>query len=240
LREELRAVAPFLEERRHFRAGALHYEKAKLRGVEVVVTRTGIGKRNAALRVAELLAQVKLAQVVVTGFAGALSRELASGDVLVAAEVQEASCGAVWPSPQCLLDLALHLPIDAPPLKVGRLLTAETVVSRPEEKRALGEALEAQAVDMESSAVVREAALRGVPALCARAILDEVDYELPFAFGKILTPEGKLRPFGALAAVARQPLGLFKLEGLRARARRASASLAAFVPALVEAMARGV
>jgi hypothetical protein len=121
---------------------------------------------------------------------------------------------------------------------VGKLVTADYILARPEEKRRIGEERGGHAVDMESSAVLRQASRCGVPAVCARAVLDEVGYELPFDFARVFSPEGRIRPLGALAAVARAPFRLGRLAELRARARLAGRSLTAYLPALVAALAR--
>ena len=115
----------------------------------------------------------------------------------------------------------------------GRLATVAKVLSGEAEKRAAGEALRADAVDMESSGAVRVASASGVPVLCVRAILDEVGFEIPFDPHRMLTPDGRVHPFGVLREIASHPGGLLRLPALRARAREAALSLGKVVAALV-------
>ena len=61
-------------------------------------------------------------------------------------------------------------------------------------------------------------------------------FELPFDFGKILTPEGRPRLLGTLGAIAERPGGIAKLLPLRTRARAAARSLGILVPRLIEAL----
>ena len=88
----------------------------------------------------------------------------------------------------------------------------------------------------ESSRDARERCLHATRVICVRAILDEVDFELPFDFGKIFTPEGRPRLLGALGAIAERPGGVAKLLPLRTRARAAAKSLGILVPRWVEAL----
>jgi adenosylhomocysteine nucleosidase len=111
----------------------------------------------------------------------------------------------------------------------------DRVCSTPAEKRELARLSGADAVDMESSAVARAAA--GIPFLCARAILDEVDYALPIDFSRTLGPSGEPSPWRIFKEVARRPAKLFRTLDLGARAQAALDSLKSALPQLIEAMA---
>jgi adenosylhomocysteine nucleosidase len=219
LREEVRAI------------------RAGLRDKNVVVARTGIGKANAEKRTATLIESESPRVIIATGFAGGLKPGLSPGDVFVASEVCEAdNASARWATPPHLLELADSVPLDGREIHVGRLVTVDKVASSCQDKRELCRRAGADAVDMESSGILRVAAERQVPVICVRAILDEVDFELPFDFGKIFTPEGRPRLLGALGAIAERPGGVAKLLPLRTRARAAAKSLGILVPRWVEAL----
>ncbi len=220
LREELRAIEPVL------------------RGRNVAIARTGIGKTNAREKAAAFLAEKKPALLIVSGFAGGLRPGLKAGDVVIAAEVnEEGRASYPWTAPGDLLARARVITIAGGTVHTGRLVTVERVMTSALERSRLREATGADAVDMESSAVLAVAASRGIPAVCARAILDEHDFELPFDFGKILTPDGRPRLVRAVSAVVANPAGLAKLLPLRARAKAAAQSLAELISKVVEALA---
>lgn len=154
----------------------------------------------------------------------------------MAKEVREVEPEAIWSIPQGYAGVAARLEAHGQRLKSGRLVTVDKVLSSRAEKGKLGEALDADAADMESSAILRVASEQGVPVVCVRAILDELDFELPFDLETIITPDGAPRVLGTLQAIARKPSGLFKLLDLRSRAQTATKSLGAFLPRLLEAL----
>lgn len=251
LREELETIRPLLREARPGVPGGLRGVTGRMGDVEVVAVRTGIGRENAGAGAAKLLEAVKAGLVIVTGFAGGLRPGLHTGDILIASEVCELAAGDAdaggnapesiprWPARPDILDAAYRArpPGEAgPPVVLGRLVTVDRVLKTTAEKRALGERLRVDAVDMESGAVIRPADRRGVPVLCVRAILDDVDCKLTFDFGRILALSGKPRPMAILGEVARHPSAIPRLLGLGARARKARESLRAFLPGMVRSV----
>ena len=219
LREEVRAI------------------RAGLHGKNAVITRTGIGKKNAETRTAALIESAGPSVILAAGFAGGLDPRLTPGDVFVASEVHDAEdSGAQWSAPHQLMELAAELSLSDHEIHFGKLVTVEKVMGSSQKKQALRARTGAAAVDMESSGILRVAAEKKVPVLCVRTILDEVDFELPFDFGKILTPEGRPRLLETIGAIAEQPGRVAKLLPLRTRARTAAKSLGVFLPRLVEAL----
>lgn len=242
LREEERALERILERGPRRGPRSLRPVRATLSGHPVVLVRTGIGTELARAGVASLIEAEPPRALLVTGYGGALRPGLWPGDVLVAGEVLEARRGGdghAGPAPApriadpSLLEAASRVRIDMGRVIVGRLVTADRVLASPAEKRQVGEAFGADACDMESSAALQVAGELGVPALAARAILDEWDLDVPFDLGKLMTPQGTVRPLMVLRAVAANPLGALRLAALRTRAGKASASLAAFTRAFV-------
>lgn len=105
--------------------------------------------------------------VVMAGFAGSLTAELRVGDVFLASEIVD-TAGNCWPA---------TWPADcAPcPAMVGRLVTTPRLAGEAAEKRRLGEAYAARAVDMEAATVARFCQERGLSFACVRSISDNVD-----------------------------------------------------------------
>lgn len=196
----------------------------------ITIARSGVGKERAARCASSLIGVERPRLLIVAGFGGAARDGLTAGRVIVASEVVEEGGGA-WVAPRALVEAGLRAG-GALALE-GRLATVDRVLSGEAEKRGAGEALRADAVDMESSGAVRAATASGVPVLCVRAIFDEVGFEIPFDLHRMLTPGGRVRPFGALREIASHPRGLLRLPALRARAREAALSLGKVVAALV-------
>jgi adenosylhomocysteine nucleosidase len=147
----------------------------------VLVLETGIG-RDRTERVLQWLLNKPIfgnlayqpKVIISAGFAGALQEGLQVGDLILATEVTDGQ-GNLWP-----VSWPGPLPPGdwRPPLRRGRLLTANHLVAQPEEKRALGRQHEALAVDMESAVLAELCSRKEVPFACLRAISDPADATL--------------------------------------------------------------
>ncbi len=226
LREELRAIEPAL--------GPL--------GIEIA--RTGIGRSNAFQKAGDFLDRVRpvrIDAVIACGFGGGLREGLKAGDVIVAEEIVEAGppSRSWFASPELLAATRISVErvrLTSGQVAFGRLATVARVLTTSGDKRRAREELAADIVDMESAGVLEAAGTRSIPVLCVRAVIDEHDFELPFDFGKILTPEGRPRILKAVGAIASNPAGLAKILPLRERAQKAARSLGEIIPELVEAL----
>jgi adenosylhomocysteine nucleosidase len=101
------------------------------------------------------------------GYSGALREGLQVGDVILAKEFADQG-GNIYPAswlPQRVTST----------LSSGRLLTLDRLTGDPKEKHHLGQQFGAVAVDMESAAVAKVCASRGIPFGAVRVISDDVD-----------------------------------------------------------------
>ncbi len=101
-----------------------------------------------------------------------------------------------------------------------RLLASDAVAATVAEKRRLRETTGADAVDLETAAVVRE----GLPFAALRAICDEAGRDLPPAALAALGQDGAVVTLRVAASALRRPSQIPALIGLgrdAARARRA-------------------
>src|SRR5262249_51238756 len=142
-------------------------------GRPVLVLETGVGTGRVRDALGWLLGgpagrPVRPAFVLCAGFSGALQPAWRVGDGLLASEVADLD-GGLWPAAR---------PGRPAALPRGRLLTAPRLVGTPAEKKELGKRHGAAAVDMETAAVARACAERGVPFGCVRAISDDADAAL--------------------------------------------------------------
>ena len=184
----------------------------------VVLVKTGIGatKTTEALERGCVAGDFGLALSV--GLCGALQPELKTGDLV--ADAQNADMDYVTPLRETAVSLGL-------PLHFGKILHAN-ILLRPEDKRRLGVELRTVACDMETAAV-RRWAYDKIPVIGLRAVLDEVDEELPDS------PAGE--DAAALARYALSHAGQMpRLIRLGLRSSRAMRVLARFLKIYLEAV----
>lgn len=181
---------------------------------------TGVGPRRAARSLAARLARGSLPDVVVSsGFAGALSPGLALSSLITGARVSE------W-------DGVARVPVDAgvlvcaPGLVRCDVVSSSTLVVSAEDALDGGSAL--AVADMESAALGREAARRGVPFAIVRVISDTPAHPLPAfmsPFAAAMAAEGtasRLASAGrGLRAAVAHPLAVVRLVQESARWLRA-------------------
>jgi adenosylhomocysteine nucleosidase len=106
---------------------------------------------------------------------------------------------------------------------------ADAIVASVEEKRRLWQRTAAAAVDLESGAVARIAAVHNIPFAVLRAICDPAECALPPAALLALNVRGGIRAWRVLASIAAHPAQLPALLALAADAAAAKRSLVARV-----------
>jgi adenosylhomocysteine nucleosidase len=189
-----------------------------------VVAIAGVGQRPARRAADWLLARpARPGVLIAAGFAGALQPDLPPGSVVVPSEVADGQGGS-WPA---------AWPVGEVPWARGRVLTCPGLITSPQEKQALGVRNNAVAVDMESAAVARACAERGVAFGCVRAVSDDWATPLAPALVRVLSG-GRVSPGRlALALLGRPALG-GELLRLAWDTRQAARNLAGALVALLE------
>jgi adenosylhomocysteine nucleosidase len=119
-------------------------------------------------------------------------------------------------------------------LHVGRLLTVDRLIRRPEERRQLGSAHAALACDMETFAVAAACRELKTRLLSVRIISDTLEDELPPEIENLLAQRSLAGKIGAAAGAVMHRLGAAKdLWKLREDALKASDRLAKFLRGVV-------
>lgn len=140
----------------------------------------GIGLERATALCRRLESAGWNGRLILLGWAGGLSPDLAAGDIVVADAT--VNCHG-----DCI-DLA---PLEVAGARIGALLSVPAPLSTPQDKRNAAKS-GALAVEMEAYPLAAWAAARGIPFAHARVILDPVDEALPDladaldAFGGVL------------------------------------------------------
>jgi adenosylhomocysteine nucleosidase len=220
---EIEDVIQGLQKVRKYQAADVPVIEGELGGKIIAVAVSGTG-RQAARRAAELLIVGHRPRWVISaGFAGGLNPAFARNDLVL---------------PDELIDRqgARHLVAKPPelgagrPHKTGRLLTVDQLVARREEKTELWQTVQADLVDMETTAVAAVCQEKLVRFLSIRVISDDAHAELPGELAKLMTRKGSYRVGAALRAVWQRPSSLkdfwtFYEHGLEAADRLARFAL---------------
>jgi adenosylhomocysteine nucleosidase len=224
--------APWQRRRNFLRLrGGLPVFEASIGGAKIRAVLTGMGQEYAAGAVQRAFAAYKPDICISTGLAGALRAGYVTGDLLAARLVSEVGEPVAVASHRELLATA----VDCGARRIERMATSKTLVIRAEKKRELGK--QAEAVEMESYAILAEAARCGVPAVAVRAVSDTVDFDVPYDFGRMRDEHGQIRMMGVLSQVLLGPSDLPSLLKLARDSRTAAKRLANFLDAFVGTMA---
>lgn len=196
--------------------------------LSVLVLETGVGADCARRALHWALSRPVLENVpyqprvvLSAGFCGALSESLQVADVVLGTEVVDAAGGcwtATWPG---------ELPSGEwrPPLRRGRLLTADSVIGVPATKLALGRQFDALAVDMESTALAEICARQRMPFGCVRAVSDTAHTALSPRLVSLLCG-ARVTPLRLTASLVAAPRLVAELWRLRRDTKRAGQQLA--------------
>jgi nucleoside phosphorylase len=192
---------------------------------EVVLGCTGDGPKRAGSGAATFLERHKPSALIGAGLAGALTPELAVGELVASRRVRFQVGDAATPDPR-LLERAI-----AAGARAVTLVTVDRpIVSAAARATLAGSAAgEAMAADMESAAWAREAAARGIPYLVVRAISDAADEDLPAFFTETVGTDGSIRRGEVARRALLEPSSWGTLLRMRRRLHDCSESLGAFL-----------
>lgn len=211
----------------------LAIRQGTLQSRRVVLVESGVGTLAAVRGTQALIAGHRPGLVISSGFAGALDPRLKRGDIILADSVVDSEGHR----------LAIDLKVSAeslaatPRTHVGQLLTSQLIVRRPDEKRALGQAHQALAVDMESWAVGEVCRQAKTPFLAVRIVSDTVDDELPAEIESLARQKtGAARLGAAAGAIFRRPSSVKDMLKLKEHALIHSDRLARFLAGMITQM----
>lgn len=204
--------------------------EAEFGEVQVRAALTGVGGVRAK-KVASVALGWRPDVCIAAGLAGSLREEFRVGQVVAARDVMELESSRI----AAVSETLLHSAETCGAVIVDRLLMASTMIASVEDKQRLGRM--AAAVEMESFAVLTEAAAHAIPAIAIRAISDGVDEDLPMNFDRVLDENGNVVTSKIASAVMRAPHKLPALMKLGRRSRAAAVKLAEFLDQYVSALA---
>jgi nucleoside phosphorylase len=198
-------------------ADAVRRAAARARS-NVRVVETGIGPIAAGRAADDAMAAAPVGIALVTGLCGLLSPSFSVGDALVYGEI---SRGGEAVALTLARDLGAALATKIPHAQTGiRALASDRIVTSAREKTELGERTQADAVDMESLAIVERLQQHNVPVAVVRVASDGSSDTLP-ELDRALDGAGGMDGLALALAMLRQPASGFRLAINGTRALRA-------------------
>jgi len=229
---ELAGLARRMSDREHETIGGRRAVRGRCGEADVLVCRTGIGKRvEGAMRA--VLERYEASFVLSAGVAGALDPDLRAGDLLLGETVvsgPDPEAPAVLSDARLLEAVASAAAREGLRVRRGRSLTVDGIVGDPAAKAGLRLSTGADVVEMESYRVGLAAQERGLPFLAVRAVLDEAADPLPELPG-VVAPDGTERMWAVLPYLVAHPQRLPLLLRLARSQRRAMEALGLFLEA---------
>ncbi|HKV27640.1 MAG TPA: hypothetical protein VJN90_05145 [Candidatus Acidoferrales bacterium] len=195
---------------------------ANMEAACVRVVLTGVGPARAKAVIARAL-QGEPGICISSGVSGSLRAAYRVGEIFAAREVMELESGRTIAADRQLIEAAERCGIRV----AERLLSSANMVVSAEGKARLGRM--AEAVEMESFAVLAEAAARNVPAVAIRVISDAADQDLPMDFGGVLDEQGNVKTSKVARSLALAPHKLPAMLRLGWNTRLAATRLAKFL-----------
>ena len=172
----------------------MEFYTGTLKGVDVVIVRSGIGKVNAGL-CAQILADVfQVTHIINTGVAGSLNAKLDIGDILIykdalyhdmdvrifgyqLGEVPQMGCRE-FKADKSMIEAAVSSCKEVNPdihVEVGRILSGDQFISDKAKKETLIADFQGDCTEMEGAAIAHSAYLNKIPFVIIRAISDKAD-----------------------------------------------------------------
>jgi nucleoside phosphorylase len=171
----------------------------KWAGLRLQVALSGVGPRRARAASQLLLRHGKPDLLISLGYSGALKPDLQPGDCLLAHSI-ETPPGRIYHSPP-LSSLEKHAS-----WRQARLLSVSRLAPSAESKRLLaGQYPQAEAVDMESSALAEMAEQAQLPWRALRVIIDPLNSNLPINFDRCVNQLGQTAPVRLAREIAFHP-----------------------------------
>ena len=180
---------------------------------------TGMGQKNAGNTMRAILCSPK-DRVVTCGFAGGLSSDLSTRDVLFNADPD-------------LEELVARLRLAG--ARPGRFACEPRVAVTSREKLDLRIQTGADAVEMESGIIRQICRSRGIPSMTVRVISDDASEDLPMDFNALMTPDMRIDGGRMAFQLVRAP---WKIPELMQFQKRVSASADALAEVLYALVAR--
>jgi len=191
-------------------------------GNKLTVLLTGIGPVNAVRSLRDSVHEAP-DLCVTSGLAGGLKPEHRPGEILAARATRSEGVEGVFESDEGLFRRC----VDYGAKPVNQFISTERVVRTAQEKFGLSSS--ADAVDMESFAIMKEMSGLGVPCVAVRSVADSAEMDMPCDFDQAVDESGRIRIVQILGQVVSDPRQAWPLVQMGIRSSRAAASLTRYL-----------
>lgn len=191
---EVAGLKADMEIKREVRKAKMNFCEGVLKGREVVVVKSGIGKVNAAVCTQILVDEFQVDAVINTGIAGSLNAKIDIGDIVISTDVVHHDMDAVnfgyepgqipqmdvfsFAADETLAKLAEEACLEVnPEISVfhGRIVSGDQFVADKAVKERIVNLFHGYCTEMEGASIAQAAYLNEVPFVILRAISDKAD-----------------------------------------------------------------
>lgn len=191
---EVAGLKADMEIKREVRKAKMDFCEGVLKGREVVVVKSGIGKVNAAVCTQILVDEFQVDAVINTGIAGSLNAKIDIGDIVISTDVVHHDMDAVnfgykpgqipqmdvfsFAADETLAKLAEEACLEVnPEISVfhGRIVSGDQFVADKAVKERIVNLFHGYCTEMEGASIAQAAYLNEVPFVILRAISDKAD-----------------------------------------------------------------
>jgi len=217
--EEIEPIISKLENLRTTKYAANTYYEGCYQGKDVVVAYSKIGKVFATLTATMLIEKFGCDMLLFSGVAGAISEDLAIGDLIIADglcqhDLDITAFGHPYgfvpegevciPTDVALRDIAKELAVEKGlRLSEGIIATGDQFVANSARKEWIADTFNASALEMEGASVAVVCSALGIPFFILRAISDSADMDAGFDFDAFLETSAKVSADFILSMVER-------------------------------------
>lgn len=191
---EVAGLKADMEIKREVRKAKMDFCEGVLKGYDVVVVKSGIGKVNAAVCTQILVDEFQVDAVINTGIAGSLNAKIDIGDIVISTDVVHHDMDAVnfgyepgqipqmdvfsFAADETLAKLAEEACLEVnPEISVfhGRIVSGDQFVADKAVKERIENLFHGYCTEMEGASIAQAAYLNEVPFVILRAISDKAD-----------------------------------------------------------------
>jgi len=201
---------------------------------EVLLIQTGIGRSGIERMTKSILTSCPATAILSLGFGGALSPDLAVGDLIICASVipwndtTNTPADAYYPDEELLKVTIKAMNGNERKWLKGKGATVPKLASNKTEKQMLRDKVQAEVCEMEDYWVANAAEARGIPFLAVRVVYDELSDELP-DFERMVDTRGNVSISRTTAYLLSHPKQLISAWASYKNSCRAKESLSVFV-----------
>lgn len=197
--EEVKLLLDEMENARSRTVAGITYAQGRLKGLEVVVCRSGVGKVNAAAAAQILISEFHARLLIFTGVAGALHPDLEIGDIVISSESLQHDMDAsplgfapgmipfqaesIFPADAGLIARAeAACRGEQMRFRTGRVLSGDLFVADRSEVERLRADFDGLCAEMEGAAVAQVCRMNELPHVIIRSMSDKANGEAPDSF----------------------------------------------------------